>query len=332
MDKNKIMWMVRAGRNGFLVNEFIDNKIIAIGWNSLGNLKKYNNLEELKNEVRNTYPEYKDGTVNMNTGQMVRFCNEFKVGDYVTTYNPDERVYWIGKIASEYFHTTDTIEHYNQRKVNWEGNVKRDDLSVTTKNSLGSIATIFEVSEDSQLEMLSLLYYDQESKSITIKQNEDALDNIKDDFIEKSNEFIKDKIQQLNWIEMQELVAAVFRGMGYKTRISSKGSDRGRDIIASPDGLGLEDPRIIVEVKHRQGSMGSQEIRSFIGGIRTGDKCVYVSTGGFSKDAKYEADRATIPVTLIDSDYLVELIIQNYDSFDSDGKALIPLKKLYWPM
>jgi restriction system protein len=40
---------------------------------------------------------------------------------------------------------------------------------------------------------------------------------------------------------MQELVAGVLRGMGYKTIVSAKGPDRGRDILASPDGLGLSE-------------------------------------------------------------------------------------------
>ena len=131
---------------------------------------------------------------------------------------------------------------------------------------------------------------------------------------------------------MQELVAGILRAMGYKTRISPKGADRGKDIVASPDGLGLEEPKIIVEVKHRQGQMGSQEIRSFLGGLRARDKGLYVSTGGFTKDARYEAERSNVPLTLIDSDIIVELIIQNYDSFDSDTKSLVPLKKIYWPI
>lgn len=50
-------------------------------------------------------------------------------------------------------------------------------------------------------------------------------------------------------------------------RVSEEGPDRGRDIAASPDGLGLKDPRIIVEVKHREGKTGSQAIRSFTGGL-----------------------------------------------------------------
>lgn len=77
--------------------------------------------------------------------------------------------------------------------------------------------------------------------------------------------------------------------------------------------------------------MGANEIRSFTGGLRSGDKGLFVSTGGFSKEARYEAERSNIPITLIDADLLVELVVQYYDNFDSDGKALIPLKKIFWP-
>jgi restriction system protein len=330
MSDAKRMWMVRAGEGGFLINEFIENNLVAIGWNELQDLNQYSDVATLKEAFRSTYPECKDGKVNISAGQIFRFLYEFSIGEYVITYNPSERVYWVGELVSKYFRSEE-VEYFNQRSVTWKGKVNRDDLSVTTKNCLGSIATIFEVSEDARSEILAVLL-GEKSDSPEKKENDDELDTIRNDFIEKSHEFIKDRILRLDWEEMQDLVAAVLRAMGYKTRVSPKGSDRGKDIIASPDGLGLEDPRIIVEVKHRQGSIGSQEIRSFIGGIRTGDKGVYVSTGGFTKDSKYEADRANVPVTLIDSDYLVELIIQNYDNFDSDGKALVPLKKLYWPM
>jgi restriction system protein len=82
--------------------------------------------------------------------------------------------------------------------------------------------------------------------------------------------------------------------MGYKTRISPPGSDRGKDVEASSDGLGLTDPHVIVEVKHREGgTMGSQYLRNFIAALRPRHKGLYVSTGGFTKEARYEADRAS---------------------------------------
>jgi restriction system protein len=135
----------------------------------------------------------------------------------------------------------------------------------------------------------------------------------------------------LDWDEMQELVAGILRAMGYKTRVASKGPDRGVDIVASPDGLGLEHPRIRVEVKHREGSIGANQLRSFIGCLTPSDRGLYVSTGGFSREARYEAERSLTPVTLIDMDELADLLVKNYDSADTETKALIPLVKLYWP-
>src|SRR4051812_16314202 len=131
---------------------------------------------------------------------------------------------------------------------------------------------------------------------------------------------------------MQDLVAGILRAMGYKTQVSPKGADRGKDIVASPDGLGLSPPRIKVEVKHRTRTpMGTQEVRSFIGGLRGDDRGLYVSTGGFTKEAEYEAERASVPVNLLDLDALATLVTQHYEHMDSDGRALVPLTRFYWP-
>ncbi|MFD1624384.1 restriction endonuclease [Azospirillum griseum] len=99
----------------------------------------------------------------------------------------------------------------------------------------------------------------------------------------------------------------------------------------SPDGLGLEDPRIFVEVKRRSGAIGAPTVRSFLGGRRPGDRCLYVSTGGFARDAKYEADRAAVPLSLLDLDDLVALALERYDALDVEAKRLLALKRLYWP-
>ena len=160
---------------------------------------------------------------------------------------------------------------------------------------------------------------------------EEESEDLYRDMQAKGFEFTKDRVNALDWVEMQELVAGLLRAMGYKTRISPGGSDRGKDIVASPDGLGFEDPRIIVEVKHREAAMGSQEIRSFLGGRHDHDKGLYVSTGGFTKDARYEAERGRIPITLMDLDDLVKALLEHYEQLDVEMQRLIPLRKVYWP-
>ena len=212
--------------------------------------------------------------------------------------------------------------------VKWLGEVSRDKLTVQTKNSLGAISTIFEIKDKAKREILEVLEGKEKIKDeITDEIEEETL---KEDMVFKAHELVKDKIMDLDWEQMQELVAGILRAMGYKTLISNTGADRGKDIEASPDGLKLKEPRILVQVKHRSSQMGTKEIRNFDGILR-GRKGLYVSTGGFSKEAKYEAERSNDQLTLIDADRLIQLIIQYYDNFDNETRKLIPLTKIYWP-
>ncbi len=333
MNSNYI-WMVRAGESGYLIDEFLTQGIVAIGWNKIGDLKNLKTLDELKNRLRKAYPNSKLSQVNNYAGQIFRFRFDFQILDKVISYNPMSRNYHIGEIISDYYYDEGSLDYHHKRKVKWIKDIPRDILSTKTKNTLGSTLTIFKISNSAANEILgnTINIPIAKTKVENVEKEDETLDTIKEEIEAKAHEFIKDKILQLSWEEMQELVAGILRGMGYKTMVSQKGVDRGKDIIASPDGLGLENPKIKVEVKHRSGSMGSSEIRSFLGGLRPNDRGLYVSTGGFTKDAKYEAERANVPLTLIDTDLLVRLIIQHYDNFDSDTRALIPLKKLYWPI
>lgn len=95
---------------------------------------------------------------------------------------------------------------------------------------------------------------------------EDAIADPLSDIENQALERIKDQVNELGWDDMQQLVAGILRAMGYKTEVSPAGSDRGKGIVASPDGFGFEHPRIVVEVKYRKGQMGSQDICSFLGG------------------------------------------------------------------
>jgi restriction system protein len=325
------MWMVRAGRGAKYAEMFEEGRYVAIGWDALGDLSRVSSKDALLPQYREAYPSEKPGQVWMAVGQILRFKNELKPNDYVTTYNSEYREYLVGRIRSNYKYAAERAEgQRHHRDVEWLGKVSRDNLSVSTKNTTGAIMTLFQINEPAAREFLSRL----RGETVPEEPEEEKaseLEQIREDVVEKGIEFIKDTLLRLDWDEMQDLVAGILRGMGYKTRVSNPGADRGQDILASPDGLGLEQPRIKVEVKHRTDAVGSQMLRSFLGGLRQDDKGLYVSTGGFSKEARYEADRSTVPVTLIDVDQLVELLIAYYDGLDPETKALVPLRKVYWP-
>jgi restriction system protein len=321
------MWMIRAGENANLIEDFINKEVVAIGWNEIGDLTNVKSIQEIKNLIIKNYPEFSKGKIIITASQIKKFKLDIKTGDYVVTYDPNRRIYHLGKITSNYQYNTKLLDFFHIRQVKWEHQIPRDKLTTNAKNSLGAISTLFEINENVQKNFFSII----KGKAINIGEEDDNKILI-EDMQEKSKEFIKDKLILLSWEEMEELVAGLLRAMGYKTMLTERGPDRGRDIIASPDGLGLEDPRIVVEVKHRSGSVGGREIRSFLGGLRPGMKGLYVSTGGFTKDAKYEAERSNIPITLVDLELLVQLVIQYYINFDEEVKNLIPLVRIYWPL
>jgi len=323
------MWMVRAGESAFLIDDFRSKNYVSIGWNRIGDISGIKRKDSIKKLVEQAGYYKKKIQINVAAGQIGRFLLDFKKGDYVVSYDPTNRVYLVGEIQSDYEFNKKISEYHHVRRVKWLGEVKRDKLSSKTKNSLGAISTIFQIKNRAKKEVLEVLEGKEQIKDEASDKIEE--ETLKEDMVFKAHELIKDRIMELDWEQMQQLIAGILRAIGYKTRVVPRGPDRGKDIEASPDGLVLREPRILAQVKHREHSqMGATEIRSFQSMLR-GRKGLYISTGGFSKEAKYEAERSNEQLTLIDTDRLVQLIIQNYDSFDAETRVLIPLSKIYWP-
>ena len=193
---------------------------------------------------------------------MLKFRDQITAGDLIVSYNPETREYLLGIDQGEYLYQPNTVGDYaNLRKVEWLGKVSRDQLPQKAKNSLGSTLTLFSINQ----EIIDVFSAVLEGKAPShLINNTDAVETeveqLKDETVAQSHELIKDKIVALLPDEMEELVANILRAMGYKAKVSPKGPDRGVDVIASPDGLGLTQPRIKAEVKHRNCSMGAPAI------------------------------------------------------------------------
>ncbi|MCR9279336.1 MAG: restriction endonuclease [Pseudomonadaceae bacterium] len=330
------MWMVRAGQGAGYIEEFEAHSVVAVGWADLGDISPGVAREAIIQQFHDSgFASGNRSKVAAGAGQLWRFLNEIAIGDGVVSYDPNARKYLVGEIKSEPTWSPDLMEALPRaRRVEWQTSVSRDALSASARNSLGSISTLFMIRDDVADEIQALgAGISELPRQETLVESEPQPEDLFDDARARGLEFIKDRVTLMDGDEFEELVAGLLRAMGYKTRVSPKGPDRGQDIIASPDGLGLEQPRIIVECKHRtKTSMGAPDIRSFLGGRHPDDKGLYVSTGGFTREAKYEADRASINIALMDFDSLVEAIVENYENFDVEARALLPLGRVYWPI
>ncbi len=330
-------WLVRAGRGGDCIEEFRTGSWVGLGWTQVGPLAPSLSDEKVEALFAKYYPTEKEGSRRVWAAQVKRFLREIQEGDPVSTYDPNERLYLMGTIRSEAKWKDHPLGRY--RDVEWTHKVPRDVLSVGARNGLGSIATLFRVSADVSAEMREKAVAI-EVPTLTVQPVDKATEAgtdpeqflLRDEVVERASQFIEDRIAALDWEDMQRLVAGILRAMGFQTRISEKGPDRGVDVFASPDGLGLREPRVFVEVKHRSGAMGSQQIRAFLGGRNPGDRCLYVSTGGFTKDARYEAERSQIPIMLLTLEDLRVQLLTHYENLDPPTQALVPLQRVYWPV
>ena len=327
------MWKVHAGRSTAIFEQFAEKNCIAIGW-GVGDLTG-KSLEEIRVAYRAKYPDDSPVRTGLASNMLHKFTN-FVEGEWVVSYGRETREYLVGTIGGDYRYNEGFIEDYPHiRPVQWKPlRVSRDLLSLAVKNTLGGLATIYQINPEAAEELRRLASEVSTPTSPTSGDDDEArseLEQIISDMENRANELIKDEIVKLSPKEMEKLAAAILRAVGYKTRLTGDGPDRGVDVFASPDGLGMKEPRIKTEVKHRRGPMDSDDIKKFVGGLRQGDRGLYISTGGSTKEARYEAERSDKPLTLLNLDDLVELVKANYENFDSEGRVLVPLIRLYWP-
>lgn len=143
---------------------------------------------------------------------------------------------------------------------------------------------------------------------------------------------LEQHINAKNPYEFQDLVAALLRGMGYYTPfVAPKGKDGGVDVIAYRDPLGTQSPRIQVQIKHRESSANVQEVRQLMGLLqKEGNVGIFVSTGGFTPDAKAAARSSHVHVELIDLARFIGLWQEFYEKLSDEDKSLLPLKPIYF--
>jgi restriction system protein len=181
------------------------------------------------------------------------------------------------------------------------------------------------------------------------EQPEEERDDSQAAEIETDDEAIKsagtlEEAQEAAWAEIsehmgemppydfQELVSGLLVGMGYHVyHQAPPGPDGGVDIIAHTDPLGIHGPRIKLQVKRRADRLSVDEIRAFLAVLSQGDVGIFVSTGGFTKDAESEArHQETRRIMLLDLERLFDLWVEHYAQIPKTASRLLPLRPVYY--
>lgn len=329
------IWVVRAGKGGKFADEYEEHGLAAIDF---GNVMPDDVAGLTRNEIAKRMHENDDsipeGTARNYAGQLYRFANEISPADWIITPDSGTRELMFGQVAGAYRHqpTGSPVAGFRHTlPVTWKGRRSRDLLPQRILYSLGSVLTVFQPKGREHL----LAFMQGGDVGAAPDQLDLEGDEVDDadlfaDLEARSDELIQQKIAFLDGHETQDLFAGILQAMGYYTQVAAEGADGGIDIIASRDPLAVEPPIIKVQVKARPSSKSkAPDLRQLTGVLREGERGIFVSTGGFTKDAL--AESATGKVQLVDIDRLQDLLVEYYDRLDQDTKSLVPLRRLYFP-
>ncbi len=322
------VWGIHSGVGGEVEDLFFKQNYVAVGWAKVGDLSSLGDDQEaLKARFAAAYPE-KQGAVPVWAGVMRRFIHELQEGDIVVSPSKSDRQVHIGRIAGTYRHDPSIHSKYpNLRPVNWLEIVPRTHFSQGALYEIGSAVTLFQVRNYADEFVASL-----EGKAPPPPAKEDETITVVAEGIEEiTRDFVLKRLaQELKGHPFADFVAHLLGAMGYRTKVSPPGPDRGVDVLAHKDELGFEPPIVKVQVKSTSGGVGDPEVSALYGKVGNDEFGLLVTLGSFTNQAKSFAEGKS-NLRLIDGVELVDLILRHYEQFDSRYKGLIPLKRVYVP-
>ncbi len=148
----KNYWMLSAGENGKMLEDFKKNSIIAISWDtsSLGNLENYKSKDEIFKKILNTYP---DRNPKNDSLALWQFANKMQPDDIVFIKSGQSKIIGRAIIKSQYIYDESRKEYKHIRKVLW---TNFDDITYESRLARKTLTKITKYKED--VEKLEELY------------------------------------------------------------------------------------------------------------------------------------------------------------------------------
>lgn len=116
-DEDIKYWVIAPGENAKYWDEFLNEGIIGIGWDELGDLRRYNSKEEIKEKIIEKYGYVNDPRNNALAN--FDFAKSIKKGDYLFVKQGIKKLIGFGKVISDYIFDESRKKNKSIRKVEW---------------------------------------------------------------------------------------------------------------------------------------------------------------------------------------------------------------------
>ena len=110
-------WTFSPGEKASKWQLCINEGIMCIGWDALGDLSHYSSREDMRKEIKKHYPT--DGSAINDSLAVWQFSHEMKPGDIVFAKKGKYQIIGRGIVESDYMFDSARTEFKNIRKVKW---------------------------------------------------------------------------------------------------------------------------------------------------------------------------------------------------------------------
>lgn len=343
-------WTIRAGRNGERTEWALANDVIGGGWTEFPDLMPYRDsrekLQGLVNEViggsRNRVSNY--------TGQLWTMIHRIKPGDYMVLPIRATSQIAIGEVTSGYRYVADEpdLTKRHQLSVKW----LRTDISKTLVKQdllyqLGSALTVFVIgNNDANYRLRQLLngLPDPGARASRVASAEkptpvadEAEAEIEDEPLnleEVAQDEIARRIQEdFKGHELSELVTALLTAEGFTCRNSPPGADGGVDVLAGMGPLGMDSPKLAVQVKSQNGAVSDVVLQQLNGALQRyhADQALLVTFGGVTGPARAYLESQYFTIRVWSLADIISKLYEHYAHLPSEIKVKLPLKQIWVP-
>lgn len=336
-------WVIRTGRYGERDDFALDNNYSGGGWREVPDLSRATSRQAVEKIVSEVFAGDAPGRQASYTGQLWALRGRVEPGDLMVLPIKSTREIALGRVTSGYQYLAEESDPNCRHVVGvaWSARVPRSAIKQDLLYTLGSAISTFQPTRNNAVARLEhVLLHGSDpgalgASATTLRATEleaDAVDQpeTQPDVAEYAHDQIVTRIgEEFSGHGFAHLVAELLRAEGFDADEAPPGPDGGIDITAGRGILGLESPKLIVQVK--TGQVASEVVAQLNGLVQThgADYGLIVTWAGLSKQARDALRHQRFRVKVWDSSDVVDAVLRNYERLPENITSRLPLRRVW---
>lgn len=340
----KRLWKVGLGKNAEFEIDAVEKGLLTVDFGVRTNIGSAKDRDALVKVMSDVFPNEKPKTHLNFAAQLNQFLNVMQVGDLVVSPMKTTSTIWVGRVFGAYQQHPDRGSP--ARTVEWLlKDLPRDVFKQDLLYSFGAFMTVCEIARNNALSRVEevirtgrdpgdgaapTMPRNGKQTSVAAPIEQEIVDEATVDLDRIARDQIERRIaSEFAGHDLAILVGEILKAKGMMVRVSPPGADGGVDIVAGSGELGLESPRIVVQVKSGNEIVDQPELQSLIGTVQDtkADYALCVSWKGFTSVVRKRTNELFFRVRFWGRDELVDNLLEVYPRLPEAVQAKLPLRQ-----